>query len=69
MKNEKKLPKPVIFTMQVTVCQVCGRRLTSEFGLKNGMGPRCLHKWQRRNAPPDPDQITFFEENDGNENT
>ena len=38
----------------------CGRRLTSDFGLKNGMGPKCMHKWQLMHAPADPAQLTLW---------
>mgnify|MGYP001708171999 FL=1 len=64
-KNKIRPPAPRVFTIQVTICQVCGRRLTSDFGLKNGMGPKCMHKWQLMHAPPDPAQMTLWE--DGNE--
>ena len=59
-KNKIHLPAQRVFTIQVTICQVCGRRLTSDFGLKNGMGPKCMHKWQLMHAPADPAQLTLW---------
>lgn len=59
-KNKIQLPAQRVFTIQVTICQVCGRRLTSDFGLKNGMGPKCMHKWQLMHATADPDQLTLW---------
>lgn len=59
-KNKIQLPAQRVFTIQVTICQVCGRRLTSDFGLKNGMGPKCMHKWQLMHAPADPAQLALW---------
>ena len=59
-KNKIQLPAQRVFTIQVTICQVCGRRLTPDFGLKNGMGPKCMHKWQLMHAPADPAQLTLW---------
>ena len=64
-KNKIQPPAPREVTIRVAICSVCGRRLTSDFGLKNGMGPKCMHKWQLMHAPPDPAQMTLWE--DGNE--
>lgn len=69
MKNNKvRPPAPVICTISVAICQMCGRRLTSDFGLKNGMGPKCMRKWERMHAPADPGQITFFDMEGEDEN-
>ncbi len=40
----------------------CGGILLSEYGLKHGMGHVCKTKYEAEHAAPDPDQITFFEE-------
>ena len=50
-----------VFEIKATKCIRCGRLLTSDFGLKNGMGPCCKDKYDEENAPPDPNQLTIFE--------
>ena len=68
-RTDRKSPKPEVFTVKMTVCQVCGRRLTSDFGLKNGMGPKCMRKWQLMHAPPDPAQLTLWGNEDEEDTT
>ena len=46
----------IVIAAAVAVCSI---------GLKNGLGPKCMHKWQLMHAPPDPAQMTLWE--DGNE--
>lgn len=50
------------FTVQAARCLRCGGILLSEYGLKHGMGHVCKAKYEAEHAAPDPDQITFFEE-------
>lgn len=50
------------FTVQAARCLRCGGILLSEYGLKHGMGHVCKAKYEAEHATPDPDQITFFEE-------
>lgn len=51
-----------IFMMRATRCERCGGILTSDFGLKHGMGHTCKQKHDAEHAPPDPNQYTLFEE-------
>lgn len=51
-----------VFEIKATKCIRCGRLLTSDFGLKNGMGPCCKDRFDKENAPPDPNQMTLFED-------
>ena len=50
------------FTVQATRCLRCGGILLSEYGLKHGMGHVCKAKYESEHAAPDPNQITFLEE-------
>ena len=51
-----------VFTVQAARCKRCGGILLSEYGLKHGMGHVCKAKYEAEHAAPDPNQITFFEE-------
>ena len=55
-----------IFSIPVRRCQRCGGLLTSEFGLKNGMGHVCKKKYDIEHQPIDENQMTLdsMEEND-----
>ena len=50
------------FTVQAARCLRYGGILLSEYGLKHGMGYVCKAKYEAEHAAPDPNQITFFEE-------
>lgn len=58
-----------IFMIKATQCERCGGILTSSFGLKHGMGHTCKQKYDIEHAPTDPDQYTFFEEEQNAENS
>lgn len=58
MSEETKVD---VFEIKATKCIRCGRLLTSEFGLRNGMGPYCKDRFDEENAPPDPNQMTLFD--------
>ncbi len=51
-----------VFEIKATKCIRCGRLLTSDFGLKHGMGSCCKDRFDEENAPLDPNQMTMFEE-------
>ena len=59
---EKGKAEVNVFEIKATKCIRCGRLLTSEFGLKNGMGPCCKDRFDEENDPPDPNQMTMFKE-------
>ena len=61
--------EPEIFTVRATRCLRCGGILLSDYGMKHGMGHVCKQKHEQENLPPDPDQITFFEEEHNAEDT
>ena len=58
MSEETKVD---VFEIKATKRIRCGRLLTSEFGLRNGMGPCCKDRFDEENAPPDPNQMTLFD--------
>lgn len=58
MSEETKVD---VFEIKATKCIRCGRLLTSEFGLRNGMGHCCKDRFDEENAPPDPNQMTLFD--------
>lgn len=58
MSEETKVD---VFEIKATKCIRCGRLLTSEFGLRIGMGPCCKDRFDEENAPPDPNQMTLFD--------
>ena len=48
-----------LFKILATRCRRCGGILTSDFGLKNGIG-QCCQKKEKRHQP-DENQISLFE--------
>ena len=58
MSEETKVD---VFEIKATKCIRCGRLLTSEFGLRTGMGPCCKDRFDEEIAPPDPNQMTLFD--------